>query len=133
MHLSSDQAGTLQNLWEPWTQAIAQRCEQPAEAFVRDILLGADTVHLIWDDDRAELRGVVITTFVVDDDGRKHCHLPYCTGEGMSDWFWLLASLEDWAREQGAVSVKSIARKGWTRLMTPLGYRATHVVLEKDL
>lgn len=133
LHLSPEMAGTLRNLWQPWTDAIAKRCELPAAPFVRDILSGADTVHLIWDDDRAALRGVVITTFTTDDFGKTVCYAPYCTGEGIEEWFFLIDELERWAREHGAASMKTMARMGWTRLMKPLGYRTTHAMLEKVL
>lgn len=133
IHCSPEQAGTLQNLWQPWVEAIAKRCELPSAPFFLDILQGSDTVHLIWDDDCGGCRGVVITTFAIDDDGRRHCHLPYCTGEGMDRWFHLLGELEHWARQHDAVSLKTIARLGWTRLMKNEGYAMTHAYMQKGL
>lgn len=133
IHCSPEQAGTLQNLWQPWVIAIARRCKLPSAPFILDILQGADTIHLIWDDERAALRGVVISTFATDDDGLKHCHAPYCTGEGLDEWFDLVDELERWARLQGAVSVEGIMRLGWTRLLKERGWVMTHGYMKKDL
>lgn len=131
--LTPQEAADLLPLWEPYVVSIADRCGLQASGFIRDIVRGEDVLHLIYDDARNDIRAVVITTFRNDQHGRKHCHAPYCTGSGVGEWFDLLDDLEDWARLNGAASLKTTARPGWSRLMKPKGYRVTHVTLEKDL
>jgi hypothetical protein len=50
-------------------------------------------------------------------------------------WIHLIADIEDWAKDQGAIRLKMTARKGYPKRFKELfaSYKMTHVLLEKDL
>lgn len=76
---------------------------------------------------------VVVITEVTPYPLGTTCGIFVCTGEGRADWLKYLGVIEEWARQLGCVSMAHIAREGWARVLEPLGYRKTHVVLEKKL
>ena len=61
------------------------------------------------------------------------CKLLACTGKDAQSWLDLLAPIEAWAKSRGCGVMEPICRPGWERRLKPLGYRKTHVVLEKSL
>jgi len=61
------------------------------------------------------------------------CKLLACTGDDAALWVDLLAPIEDWAKSRGCAAMEPICRPGWERRLKSLGYRKTHVVLEKCL
>jgi len=61
------------------------------------------------------------------------CRLLACTGDDAALWVDLLAPIEGWAKSQGCAAMEPICRPGWERRLKPMGYRKTHVVLEKRL
>ncbi len=61
------------------------------------------------------------------------CRLLACTGDDAALWVDLLAPIEDWAKSRGCAAMEPICRPGWERRLKPMGYRKTHVVLEKRL
>lgn len=56
-----------------------------------------------------------------------------CTGEGMNEWLDLIHGIENWARMQGCKDFEAIARPGWEKMLTPQGYKKTHIILNRSL
>ncbi len=54
-------------------------------------------------------------------------------GEDRALWIHLLAKLEGYAKGLGCAKITGEARPGWEKILKPLGYKKTHVYLEKDL
>lgn len=75
----------------------------------------------------------VIVTTILEYPQKKVCQILICTGEGREGWQEMVGLLEDWARSQGCDLMRPVARGGWARILKPLGYKQTHVVLEKEL
>lgn len=63
----------------------------------------------------------------------RECVIVVMTGEDMSSWVELLALLEKYAIAMGCKKMVGVARPGWERVIKPMGYKKTHVQLEKDL
>ena len=63
----------------------------------------------------------------------KVCKLLACTGEGAPRWIDLIGAIEAWAKDCGCAVLEPVCRPGWERHLKPMGYRRTHVVLEKTL
>jgi hypothetical protein len=61
------------------------------------------------------------------------CKLLACTGDDAALWVHLLESIEAWAKSRGCAAMEPVCRPGWERRLKPMGYRKTHVVLEKRL
>lgn len=76
---------------------------------------------------------VCVITEVSDYPRARTCGIFVCIGSGMAGWLHCLAEIEAWAKRVGCRYMVNIAREGWARTLKPLGYKKTHVVLEKEL
>ncbi len=54
-------------------------------------------------------------------------------GEEHENWVHYIEKLEDYARSLGCAKITGEARPGWEKILTPMGYKKTHVYLERDL
>jgi len=82
--------------------------------------------------ERARIKAVAITEIAAY-PRITVCKLLACTGDDAARWVELLAPIEAWAKSRGCAAMEPICRPGWERRLKPLGYRKTHVVLEKCL
>lgn len=62
--------------------------------------------------------------------GKRVAALVACAGERRGDWLHYLTTVEKWAKAQGCEAIEAEARPGWERV---LGWRRTHVILEKEI
>jgi hypothetical protein len=70
----------------------------------------------------------------IDATGETRLNLAEVGGERLADCMPLLEQIEEWARcEHGAKRAALTGRKGWKRLLEPLGYRPTAVIWQKEL
>lgn len=74
-----------------------------------------------------------VVTAIVDYPRRRICEGLGCAGDGARQWVHLIAEIEAWAKTQGCTLMQPIARLGWSALFKPLGYKSTHLMMEKDL
>lgn len=73
-----------------------------------------------------------ITTF--EATGKKKLLFAECGGERLRECMPLMAGIEEWAkREHGVTEAMFIGRKGWTKLLEPLGYKPQSVIWGKDI
>lgn len=64
----------------------------------------------------------------------KCCRVLFLGGRDMARWFdELMGAIEHWARENGCHSMEAVGRPGWKKIGAPLGYRQTHIVMQKEL
>lgn len=59
------------------------------------------------------------------------CTLTACAGYQRDRWLPLFEQIEQYARNEGAATMRIIGRKGWQRVLD--GYHVEHVILEKTL
>ena len=76
---------------------------------------------------------VIVVTETSNYPQRRTFGIVVCTGEDREDWLHHLGTIEEWGRGEGCHSAVLFAREGWTRVLKPLGYDKTHVILEKAL
>lgn len=77
------------------------------------------------------LCGTRLRTFLT---GRKVCDIQWCTGRKYRSWFEKgAAAIEQFAAAEGCDSVIGYMRPGWEPALKALGYRKSHVMLEKRL
>jgi hypothetical protein len=62
---------------------------------------------------------------------RGVCTLTACSGHERERWLPLFAKIEDYARNEGAKTMRIFGRRGWERVLD--GYRVEYVILEKGL
>lgn len=99
---------------------------------VRRMLNARDAqLWIWWDAGQVEL--LAITELKVY-PRRLAARIKICTGRATAERMRAcVLVIEAWARAQGATAMRHEARKGYARVLAPLGYTQTHVVLEKDL
>lgn len=98
---------------------------------IRQALLARDMqLWTVLEADR--LRGAAVTEIVAY-PRRKWLHGVICIGEGLMEWRDHIATLEAFAKSAGCAGVMLTARPGWEKAVGPLGYRKTHVRLEKEV
>lgn len=95
-----------------------------------DILSGALRLWVVWDG--RNLRAAVATE-IIETGWRKICRIVSTGGEDMREWVSLIGDLEDYARSEGCDVVQELGREGWERVLAPLGYKRTLIVMEKEL
>ena len=60
--------------------------------------------------------------------------LAFCAGVDREEWYReMIDEIERWAASKGSRRVRLIPRVGWEPSLKKLGYRKTHVVMEKDI
>jgi hypothetical protein len=79
-----------------------------------------------------EIEAICVTRLEVYEKG-KTCGIWICTGTGRTEWQHHMPTIEAWARANGCIAMRHMARPGWARVLKPMGYEMTHVILEKDL
>ncbi len=126
---------SLPDRWEKVRGLVASACARSGGKYaavdvLRLALGGAMQLWAAMDGDAAK---AVAITEVTAFPRRLVCRVLACTGEGPESWLGHLAAIETWARAQGCTAIEPVARPGWERLLKPLGYRKTHVILEKPL
>lgn len=89
----------------------------------RQVLLGEQLLWLAWSD-RIE---AAATTHL----SRNVCTLTACSGYQRERWLPLFERIEQYARDEGAKTMRIYGRKGWERVLD--GYRVEYVILEKGL
>lgn len=75
-----------------------------------------------------------LTELKVSPTGRKTVHL-FLAGGTQDELYRLYPVIEAWAKQQGAVAVTMLGRKGWerTHFTQGLGFRPTLTFYEKEL
>lgn len=128
-----DNAAGSAPLWFPFLEKISKRSRIPVEQLTEEILTGLVQVHIAWEPDAKQARGLAGTR-IMSAGTEKIFEFVWCAGEGASDWFHLIADIERYAKEHlGCSRFHAIARPGWSRGLKERGYRMTHIVFEKDI
>lgn len=136
MRLHSPAPHESPELWSRIRDRIAACCERSGAKYepidvLRNLIAGAMTLWLAIDE-TDEIKAVAITEIAAY-PRITVCKLLACTGDDAALWVDLLVSIEAWAKQHGCAAMEPICRPGWERRLKPLGYRKTHVVLEKGL
>lgn len=135
MRLCPAPADRIPGIWAEIRDHIAGACEfsggkYAAGDILKALLARNMQLWLVVDGDRV---AAIVLTEIASYPRFKVCKLLACTGEARETWTHLIGEIEAWARAQGCAVLESIARPGWERVLKPLGYTRTHVVLEKRL
>ena len=88
--------------------------------------------YQLWVAWEGEVSAIAVTE-IVETATTKLASIFICVGEGMDEWLGHPDTIEDWARSEGCSLIANLARWGWQRPLKKLGYKATHVMLEKKL
>ena len=76
----------------------------------------------------------VMLTQVINYPQQRDARIFSAHGQNADEWLTLWPHFEKWAIEQGCkVVIADHCRPGWKKLLAPLGFTETHLVLEKRL
>lgn len=115
-----------------WIESVAESSRGKLTTEDLAYLIVAEKMQLWVVREQGELRGVVITE-LVEFPKQRVARIVGCVGEGLHSWYHLIDDIERWAARHNCGAMQHIARKGYTKLLEPLGYTCTHVVLEKHI
>lgn len=83
---------------------------------------------------KGEVLAVALTELMVHPNGAKSAKVWVLTGDCREKWYKVgVEILEAWAVAEGCAFVESYVRPGWEIELKPLGWRKTHVHVEKWL
>lgn len=122
----------VQAIWPHVEPLIARAARRTGLSHSADI--AAETLQgrgLLWLACEGRTIRAAATTVLTRTDAALVCILTACGGEGMRGFLPLLDGIEAYARAEGCAALRLYGRKGWARVLD--GYRARHVVLQKEL
>jgi hypothetical protein len=96
------------------------------------LIAGGGVCLFVVIDDNADLLATVLTEFA-QYPRKKVCRIIGVIGHDRRRWVHHLSELEDWARRHGCAAMQNIGREGWLRELKAQGYKATHLLFEKEL
>lgn len=83
--------------------------------------------------ENGRLKAILITHFVFY-PRLKCCELLAAVGVDREvNMLPFMADIEEWAKTSGCQMLQPIARPGWERVLKPLGFVKTHVMLERRI
>lgn len=125
---------SLRVYWGPFVDQVADRGLQTSEEIAADAMAGRIILALAWDAQNVSAKAMAGVEILKDARGRLWCHLIYCTGHDLPQWFDLVDEIERWAKDHlGCSAMRATCRSGWVRPLKGKGYRETHRVVEKEL
>jgi hypothetical protein len=117
----------------PWLEGVEVRADgRETVADLRKWLEGGQLQLWIWLEEDLSVTGVLITE-IIKQAKATVCRLRVATGRDPKRWLPSLSIIEAWAKEQGCQRMEPFARPGWHKMLQPLGYRVTHMIMEKPL
>jgi len=124
--------GRVHEIWPHASALVRLACRRTAlnafEDIESDVLSGRSLLWLAWNG--LSILAAATTVLTSSEIGRV-CVITACGGGKMELWFPLIDGIEAYARAEGCERVRIYGRKGWIRVLH--GYRARHVILDKDL
>jgi long-subunit acyl-CoA synthetase (AMP-forming) len=119
--------------WTPFVTAIAERASNDPNEMARMLFEGEAQAFLVWEPVGQKAQAFIGVQYLRSTKGRVG-QIIWLMGENRKEWVHLFADLETYLREhQACVTVRAVARPGWTKFLKSSGYRETHVVMERAL
>lgn len=123
-------------LWPQIGHLLAAIAEGSSGKYMTGDLIKAISVKdmQLWSavTDDHEVLGIA-TTELLNFPRKKVCRFIGATGKEPTLWLPHMKEIEEGAKRIGCAANEIIARPGWEKLLAPLGYRKSHVMLEKEL
>lgn len=126
-------------LWPGIVACLERYCrrfrdEETAGHILEQCAAGQRQLWIVTDETGRVVLTPVTEIVTIDATGKKQLLLAEVGGERLRECMPLLEKIERWAAaEHGATQSQLVGRKGWKRLLEPLGYRDTAVIWRKGL
>jgi hypothetical protein len=88
---------------------------------------------LITDNENG-IKGVILTEFL-QYTRHKTLHVITLSGNSFKDWVHLYPTVEQFAKDGGAIAIEQWGRKGWEKVLPKLipGFETAYVVMRKNI
>jgi hypothetical protein len=120
-------------LVENWIAAALERgkADQTPDDIRQHLQRATIQLWLAWGHEPRP-RGCCVTEIAGGARG-KVCNLVIVAGLDLASWLPLLAVIEAWAREAGAVRLEASGRAGWERRLKSEGWKPVRTTIELEL
>lgn len=121
----------VQQIWPQARALIKSAIEKTDLSEFADIecdVLAGDQLLWLAISDHIE---AAATTHLIKTSWKPVLVITACSGSQRERWLPLLATIEKYAKDEGASKTRIYGRRGWERALN--GYRAEHVILEKAM
>ena len=128
-------AKKLDQVWPHIEDKVTRACEEARNRETPETIKAAlhEGRFQLWVVIRGQKVMAILLTEIAVYSLSKVCRLIVCIGEDYKAWVGLIKQVEDWAKDMGCSEMEPLPRPGWEKVLKPLGYRKTHVVLNKEL
>lgn len=121
-------------IWQrvlPWLDDAYAEMDIPLPPTLHDdLLLGDKQLWVAFDSADAKVLCAVLTRLAQMRSG-LYCEVVACGGAESVRWIHGIATIEEWAKSEGAIKVTVQGRPGWAKLLPR--YRRSQVILELEL
>ncbi len=136
---SSITADEMAPLWPDIVACLERYCRRFASYetisnIIKECTEGRRQLWLVSDETGRVVLTPVTEIVTIDATGKRQLLLAEVGGERLRDCMPLLKEIEEWAaREHNVTESQLVGRKGWKRLLEPLGYAEAAVIWRKGL
>lgn len=126
-------------LWPGIVSCLEKYCarfsdEESVGHILEQCASGQRQLWLVQDETGRVILTPITEIVTIEATGKRQLLFAECGGERLREAMPLMREIEEWAkREHGITEAQFIGRKGWTKLLEPLGYRATAVIWRKGI
>ncbi|MGO4831302.1 hypothetical protein AB4144_03235 [Rhizobiaceae sp. 2RAB30] len=136
---SSLTADEMAPLWPGIISCLERYCRRFAtyetvSNIIKECAGGGRQLWIVTDETGRVVLTPITEIVTIDATGKKQLLLAEVGGERLRECMPLLKEIEEWAaREHGVTESQLVGRKGWKRLLEPLGYAEAAVIWRKGL
>jgi len=97
-------------------------------------LLGFNSHCWVITNNEEEIKGVILTEFLLY-TRHKTLHIITLSGNDFESWVHLYPTIEQFAKDGGAVAIEQWGRPGWAKVLPKLvpGFEQAYVVMRKNI
>jgi len=103
------------------------------EDIQKELNEGKAQLWILWNEKRKNKYQGCIVTKILKRSNTKSLNLFIVTGKDKKSWQDKIATLEDYAKQEGCTHLETYARPGWSRILKKYNYKITHYLLERKL
>lgn len=128
------QSNEIDNIWpqlEPLVIKVLRKHEKDYTLESIKDLLHKKEVQL-WTSYNGQLEAFVLTHIVIYPN-HKICEIFMCGGSNLDNWLDYMSNIEEWAKSIGCKYISLQGRFGWERKLSPIGFKKTKIIMQKEL
>jgi hypothetical protein len=122
-----------QHLWRTYLLLISERDKCDPREKERQLYAGEVQAFFVWDSETNRPLAFLGVRYALRGDVRIG-EIIWLMGEHRASWVHLFGDLQSYLHnQQGCKAIHAIARPGWEKHLRSIGFRLTHLTMEKEL